>query len=491
MKCLHAGYDQPVGMAHQVLGSRTRRTVAVLRAAVAALVALHVVLLLDDLRAAGLLAIAAASVAALAVSCAWGLVLARSARGATMPLQAWTIAAIDALALVAVARVTVEVDPDASIVWAFVLWVPFSIAVRATTTASLVATTATALGVAGAVRLDVGPLHELASDWTTTAVPALLVLVAGGLTAAATRSARRTSLQVRRELEDERDRALRLREADDLKNTFLSAVSHELRTPLTSILGFTLTMLDRPDLDDRQRDRMLRTVVDEAEHLEDILANLLDLDRLTRGKAAIVATDVDPSLVVQHAVDTVRSRSGRPIDLDLATGFRLPLDVSKVERIIENLVGNAVKYTPEGAAVHVTLSGDPTGIVIRVDDSGPGICPELRESIFEPFQRGTDIGVPGTGIGLSLVDRFSRMHGGRAWVEERPGGGCRFQVYLAAQQVPTSDAPSSPRAPERSRAARRSCAPSTDTRPDLTDFAATDTVPARPDGRPIGPSPVV
>ncbi|NLG28754.1 MAG: sensor histidine kinase, partial [Chloroflexi bacterium] len=96
------------------------------------------------------------------------------------------------------------------------------------------------------------------------------------------------------------------------------------------------------------------------------------------------------------------------------------------------LLGNAVKYTPVDAGIRVRLRREAQGITICVDDEGPGISIDLRDGIFEPFRRGTDLGVPGTGIGLSLVDNFSRMHGGRAWVEERPGGGCRFQVYLPA-----------------------------------------------------------
>jgi signal transduction histidine kinase len=275
-------------------------------------------------------------------------------------------------------------------------------------------------------------LEPIAWSWTQVGVPMLLVFVGGLVTSLLTLSQYRSGMRVQRQLDDERDRALRLREADDLKNTFLAAVSHELRTPLTSILGFAVTMIDRPELAEPQRDRMLRTILVEAEHLEDILANLLDLDRLTRGKATLVTRELDPASVVTVAVQHVEQRSGRDIELDLQDGLVMRLDAAKVERIVENLVGNAVKYTPVDSQVRVQLRSAGDGILIVVDDSGPGISSELRESIFEPFRRGADVGVPGTGIGLSLVDRFSRMHGGRAWVEERPGGGCRFQVFLAS-----------------------------------------------------------
>jgi signal transduction histidine kinase len=430
MKCRATGYDQPVGFQAPDHAARTHRTIVLLRAVVATMAIIHVALVGGDLAAGGLLVVGIAAVCALLVSTAWSLRVLMTERPGPMVASTWGIALVDAFALITIARITVGIDPTATIAWAFVLWAPFSIAIRATPAGSLIGSLSVSGLVLASTMFGAGALEPLPMTWTAVGVPMVLVLVAGVLTTLATLSQHRSGLQVRRELSDERDRALRLREADDLKNTFLAAVSHELRTPLTSILGFAVTMLDRPELDDAQRERMLRTVVAEAEHLEDILANLLDLDRLTRGKATLVAVDVDPATVVAAAVQQVQQRSGRIVKLDLQEGLRMQLDSSKVERIVENLVGNAAKYTPPDAEISVRMRADSGGLLICVDDNGPGIGRELRDRIFEPFRRGADIGVPGTGIGLSLVDHFSRMHGGRAWVEERPGGGCRFQVYL-------------------------------------------------------------
>ncbi len=442
MKSGPCGYD-PCVIARPFLPSRrTERTIVVLRALVAALVALHVLLVLDDLRVESLLVPAVLAALALTCTTVAGLVVLLLGSVRTIATTGMVLAIVDAVALVTIARVTIQVDPLATIAWAFVLWAPFCIAIRSSTVGAIAGSAAVAVLVLGSTFVQIGALDPLARTWTGVGVPLLLVIVAGVLTALATLSHHRSGMVVRRQLDDERDRALRLREADDLKNTFLAAVSHELRTPLTSILGFAVTMLDRPELDDAQRVRMLRTIVEEAEHLEDILANLLDLDRLTRGKATLVPVDVDPAVVVREAVAHVERRSGRVIGVDLTAGLQVRVDVAKVERIVENLVVNAVKYTPDTADVTVHMHPDSRGIVIRVDDGGPGIGSELRETIFEPFRRGKDVGVPGTGIGLSLVDRFSRMHGGRAWVEERPGGGCRFQVYL-----PSNVAPGTPRGP--------------------------------------------
>jgi signal transduction histidine kinase len=108
------------------------------------------------------------------------------------------------------------------------------------------------------------------------------------------------------------------------------------------------------------------------------------------------------------------------------------IDAAQVERIVENLVANAIRYTPPGTSIWVRATGDEDSVTIVVEDAGPGIPVELRESIFEPFRQGNEIVShnPGVGIGLSLVTRFAELHGGRAWVEERAGGGASFRVFL-------------------------------------------------------------
>jgi len=99
---------------------------------------------------------------------------------------------------------------------------------------------------------------------------------------------------------------------------------------------------------------------------------------------------------------------------------------------VENLLGNAAKHTDPGAEIWVSAHPFEKGALIKVEDSGPGIPAELRETVFQPFRQGPDgENVPGVGIGLSLVARFAQLHGGRAWVDERPGGGASFAVYLA------------------------------------------------------------
>jgi two-component system sensor histidine kinase KdpD len=101
--------------------------------------------------------------------------------------------------------------------------------------------------------------------------------------------------------------------------------------------------------------------------------------------------------------------------------------------MVENLVANAEKHTPAGGPIAVSAAAERDGLELRVSDEGPGVPDDHKETIFQPFRRGPDTEfVPGVGLGLSLVARFAELHGGRAWVEDRPGGGATFVVFLPA-----------------------------------------------------------
>ena len=111
------------------------------------------------------------------------------------------------------------------------------------------------------------------------------------------------------------------------------------------------------------------------------------------------------------------------------------VDAPKVERIIENLLANAVNHTPPGTSISILVEARDSGVLISVDDDGPGVAREHREAIFGIFDRGSaGDRVPGTGIGLSLVAQFTALHGGSAWVEESSSGGASFRVFLPGRQ---------------------------------------------------------
>jgi PAS domain S-box-containing protein len=231
----------------------------------------------------------------------------------------------------------------------------------------------------------------------------------------------------------ERDASERLRALDEMKNTFLQAVSHDLRTPLSAILGLALT-LEREDLDLSEHDvrDMAGRIASNSRRLDRMVADLLDLDRLSRGIMEPKLRSADIGTIVRDLVERFDITEGRRVVLDIEP-VTIPVDPSKLERIVENLLANTVRHTPEGARVWVRTRAREGGALIVVEDDGPGVPEDLHEAVFEAFRQGPSQSShsPGVGVGLALVARFAELHGGRAWVENRPGGGSSFRVFLS------------------------------------------------------------
>ena len=245
--------------------------------------------------------------------------------------------------------------------------------------------------------------------------------------------------QLERALTVEREAAQRLRTLDEMKNTFLQAVSHDLRTPLAAILGLAIT-LERSDVQLEEDDAkdLARRIAGNARRLDRLVTNLLDLDRLSRGIVAPKLERTDVGDLVRRAVEESELLSSARVRSQIEPTV-LPVDASKVERIIENLLANTARHTPASATIWVRVHPVGDGGIIAVEDNGTGVDETLREAIFEPFRQGPDAPrhSPGVGVGLTLVRRFAELHGGRAWVEEREGGGASFRVFLPA--VPPAD----------------------------------------------------
>jgi signal transduction histidine kinase len=218
---------------------------------------------------------------------------------------------------------------------------------------------------------------------------------------------------------------------DGLRDTILASVSHELRTPLTSILGFSLTLEERDgELEPGRRREIITHLAEQAQRLSRLLTDLLDLDRIRLGLLTPAFSEVD----VAELVTRITSTHGIAVHSEPVVA---EVDPVKVERIVENLLSNAHKHTPVGTDVRVWLERQNGGVMIAVDDRGPGVAEAEREAVFEMFSRGRDlpVTVPGAGIGLALVAQFTALHGGRAWVEENPGGGASFRVFLPSRSA--------------------------------------------------------
>jgi signal transduction histidine kinase len=212
----------------------------------------------------------------------------------------------------------------------------------------------------------------------------------------------------------------------------LGALLHDLRTPLAAILGLATT-LERGDLtfEPAEAKDLASRIAANARTLDRMIGDLLDLDRVARRRAELTVVPSDLGQLVARVVEETDVMEGRGVEID-AEPAAAEVDPSKVERIVENLLSNSVRHSPPDGKVWIRVRQHDGGALIAVEDQGPGIPVAFREAIFQPFARGPDDEdfAPGAGIGLALVAGFAELHGGRAWVEDRDGGGASFRVWL-------------------------------------------------------------
>ena len=239
-------------------------------------------------------------------------------------------------------------------------------------------------------------------------------------------------------LETERQAVERLREVDRVKDAFVSSVSHELRTPITSILGYTEMLQDGAygDLDDDQLDAV-RRVATNSSRLLSLIDDLLTLSRIQDGQLGMVDRLVDLRKVIAAGCAVVApSLERRALELDVDLPDEpVPFlgDRDMLERVVINLVGNAVKFTPERGHVDVRLQVGPESVVIEVADTGIGIPLQEQEQLFTRFFRSSlaqENAIPGSGLGLSIAHAIVEQHGGSMSVESEPGLGTTFRVLL-------------------------------------------------------------
>jgi two-component system sensor histidine kinase SenX3 len=234
------------------------------------------------------------------------------------------------------------------------------------------------------------------------------------------------------------------RELDRLKDDFVAIVGHELRTPLAAIKGWSSTLLSRGErMREDQRLTALQAVLGQAQRLEQLVLNILESSRIEARVVGQETTIVDVSSAAVKVVDEVVSaRPDRTVHL-IAPDLGCTVRGSTVwlERALANLVGNAVKYSPDSESVDVVVGVEDDDVVVRVSDRGPGIPDNDRERVFERFERleGTATQA-GTGLGLYISRQLVRAMGGNVTVDSLPGAGSTFTIRLPQ----LSDVPAQP-----------------------------------------------
>jgi signal transduction histidine kinase len=233
-----------------------------------------------------------------------------------------------------------------------------------------------------------------------------------------------------RQLARETERVDDLRQQNAVQNTLLHAVSHDLKGPLAGVLGAmqTIRRAEKLHLTDKELNDLYGVIEQAGAKAARLVEDLLDLDRLDRGQLEPQRAPTDVVLIADKLAAELPTLAGHPVRVD---GPRIFVDVdpTMTERIIENLLNNAARHTSPGTPIHVELVEQKGGVIVVVEDEGPGVEDVLKPTIFEPFQQGENAR-GGVGIGLSLVGRFADLHGGSAHVEDRDGGGARFVVVL-------------------------------------------------------------
>jgi two-component system sensor histidine kinase KdpD len=209
-------------------------------------------------------------------------------------------------------------------------------------------------------------------------------------------------------------------------------VAHELRTPLTSIRGLA-QLLAAYDLSDDERRRVAAMVADESTRLHDMVEGLLDLERLSLRERGEGMQLLDVAEILAKRAGLARAVGTHEITLSCDETLPLHGDTALLERLVENLVGNAMKFSPAGSTVTLRGMAHDRDVVLEVEDEGPGIPPEERESVLTRFGRGRSASDrPGLGLGLAFVAEIVRWHGGHLEVDEGALGGACLRVRLSA-----------------------------------------------------------
>jgi heavy metal sensor kinase len=231
------------------------------------------------------------------------------------------------------------------------------------------------------------------------------------------------------------DMLSRLDEAFEQMRRFSADASHELQTPLTILKGEMEVAL-RSERDPEEYQRVLKSGLEEIDRISLLVEGLLLVARADAGVLRLDVRKVDLNelfMEIHEQMKRVADAHGISMDMNVQTKVSIPGDREQLRRLLLNLVDNAVKYTPPGGSVVISLREDGQWGIMRVTDTGIGLSKDEQERIFRRFHRGTTAGTgdgQGIGLGLSIARSIAEAHGGRITVESSPGRGSTFSVFL-------------------------------------------------------------
>jgi len=235
------------------------------------------------------------------------------------------------------------------------------------------------------------------------------------------------------------------RRLENLRSQFVATISHELRTPLASLHGAALTLREH-DLPAQTQDDLLAMIAEQSNRLARLVEEILVAGQLDSGSLSVVADPFDPETLVCDVVGAARARAGAETTIEVSLPAVLPKvhgDEERTRQVLLNLVDNAIKYSPSGGRIHVTVASVGEWLRFNVRDEGLGIPLGEHERIFEKFYRldpDQRRGIGGTGLGLYICRELVRSMGGRIWVESEPGHGTTASFELPAEPITVAKA---------------------------------------------------
>ena len=236
-----------------------------------------------------------------------------------------------------------------------------------------------------------------------------------------------------------------LRESDRLKSDFVSSVSHELRTPLASILGFSSTILRDQKMNESTKEEFIKIIYQESQRLSKLIEDILNISRIESGRVTYKMQPIDFIPIISEILEVHRIQAEekglRLIHHFSDTSYEIFVDSDAIKQVLTNLLGNAIKFTPEGGEINVEVYKDDSGTVFEITDSGIGIPLKEQEKIFNKFYRVYRPGleIQGTGLGLSIVKEILDAHEATIKISSVENKGTTFKLLFPSKTSDQSD----------------------------------------------------